>query len=123
MSTTTPTTSFDLARFTRAAQERDATTQLSMYGPAATVTIVDKVAQPSSPRVLGSRAEIQTWLEDTYGRDMSHTLQSKVGTGDGAAFVLSCRYPDGTAVLCATVIALEDGLIREQTIVQAWDER
>jgi len=44
-------TTFDLDRFTRAAEERDAATQLSMYGPDAVVTLVDKIAQPGSPRV------------------------------------------------------------------------
>src|ERR1700750_1478602 len=39
-------TTFDLDRFTRAAEERDAATQLSMYGPNAVVTIADKVSQP-----------------------------------------------------------------------------
>ena len=51
MSTATPTR-FDLDRFVRAAQERDAATQLAMYGPEATVTIVDKISQPGSPRLL-----------------------------------------------------------------------
>ena len=46
------TTAFDLDRFARAAQERDASTQLSMYAPDASVTIADKVSQPGSPRVL-----------------------------------------------------------------------
>ena len=46
------TTAFDLDRFTRAAEERDAMTQLSMYGPQATVTIVDTITQPGAPRVL-----------------------------------------------------------------------
>ena len=52
-------TTFDLDRFTRAAEERDASTQLSMYGPEATVTIVDKITQPGAPRVLRSREEIK----------------------------------------------------------------
>ena len=41
------TTTFDLDRFARAAEERDAATQLSMYGPQATVTIADKISQPA----------------------------------------------------------------------------
>ena len=52
-------TTFDLERFTRAAEERDASTQLAMYGPDATVTIADKVTQPGSPRVLRTREEIK----------------------------------------------------------------
>ena len=69
------TTTFDLERFARAAEERDASTQLSMYGPDAVVTIADKISQPGSPRVLRTRDEIKGWLEDMYGRDMTHTVK------------------------------------------------
>ena len=114
--------SFDLERFTRAAEERDAATQLSMYGPNATVTIADKVSQPGAPRVLATRDEIQAWLEDTYGRDMTHTVGHRVTDQTGAAYTQACRYPDGTNVLCATLIELDNDLISGQTVVQVWDE-
>jgi len=122
MSTTSTTTTFDLDRFARAAEERDASTQLSMYGPGATVTIADRISQPGSPRVLRTHEEIRAWLEDTYGRDMTHAVQHRVADATGAAYTQACRYPDGTNVLCATVIALDGGLISQQTVVQAWDE-
>jgi hypothetical protein len=116
-------TTFDLDRFARAAEERDSSTQLSMYGPDATVTIVDKVSQPSSPRVLDTREQIKGWLEDTYGRDMTHSVGRRIADENGAAYVQSCRYPDGVNVLCATLIELDNGAISGQTIVQVWDER
>ncbi|MFL5824752.1 MAG: nuclear transport factor 2 family protein [Solirubrobacteraceae bacterium] len=115
-------TSFDLDAFTRAAEERDAATQLSMYGQDATVTIVDKLSMPGSPRVLSTRAEIKDWLEDTFARDMTHSVRQTVKDDTGAAFTQACRYPDGTNVLCATVIGLDGGLISDQTVVQVWDE-
>lgn len=115
-------TTFDLARFTRAAEERDAATQLSMYGPDASVTIVDRINQPGSPRVLRAYHEIQDWLEDVCGRDMTHEVTHRVLGEDAAAFTLACRYPDGTQVLCATVIELDGGQISDQTTVQVWDE-
>ena len=116
-------TTFDLDRFARAAEERDAATQLSMYGPHATVTISDKIAQPGAPRVLVTREEIKAWLEDTYGRDMTHAVGQRVKDETGAAYTVACRYPDGTNVLCATVIELDHGLIAGQTVVQVWDEQ
>lgn len=115
-------TTFDLDRFARAAEERDAATQLSMYGPDAIVTISDKISQPGSPRVLRTRDEIQAWLEDMYGREMTHSVKHRVKDDTGAAYTESCRYPDGTNVLCATVIELDRGVIRGQTVVQVWDE-
>jgi hypothetical protein len=118
----TATTSFDVERFTRAAEQRDASTQLSMYGPDATVTIADKLSPPGSPRVLRTRDEIKAWLEDMYARDMTHSVQHTVKDDTGAAYTQACRYPDGTNVLCATVIGIDGGLISDQTVVQAWDE-
>jgi ketosteroid isomerase-like protein len=116
-------TAFDLDRFTRAAEERDASTQLSMYAPDAVVTIADRVSQPGSPRVLRSRDQIKSWLEDVFGRDMTHSVTQKVGNESGAAYTLACRYPDGTNVLCATVIDLENDAIKRQTVVQVWDQK
>ena len=117
------TTTFDLDRFTRAAEERDASTQLSMYGPQATVTITDKVSQPGAPRVLHTRDEIGSWLQEMCGRDMTHSVKHRVKDDTGAAYTLACLYPDGTNVLCATVIELDGGLISGQTVVQVWDEQ
>jgi hypothetical protein len=121
MSTTT-SARFDLDRFTRAAEARDASTQLSMYRPDAKVTIANKISQPSAPRVLRAREEIKDWLEDMCGREMTHKVQHPVKDENGVAYTQACRYPDGTNVLCATVIALDGGLISEQTVLEVWDE-
>jgi len=115
-------TTFDLDRFTRAAEERDASTQLSMYGPDAVVTIANKVSQPASPRTLRGREEIKAWLADTYARDMTHKVKQTVSDDAGAAYIQACRYPDGTNVLCGTVIELDGGLISRQTVLEVWDE-
>jgi hypothetical protein len=115
-------TTFDLDRFTRAAEERDASAQLSMYGSKAVVTIANKISQPASPRLLRGRGEIKAWLEDMYARDMTHKVQHTVSDEDGAAYTQTCRYPDGTNVLCATVIGLDAGLISAQTVLEVWDE-
>jgi hypothetical protein len=115
-------TTFDLDRFTRAAEERDAATQLSMYGADAVVTINNKISQPGAPRVLHGREEIKSWLEDVYGRDMTHEVRHRVLDDTGAAYTQACRYPDGTNVLCATLIELDGGLISGQTVLETWDE-
>jgi limonene-1,2-epoxide hydrolase len=120
--TTSSVTKFDLERFAQATEERDASTQLSMYAADATVTIADRISQPGSPRVLHGREQIKGWIEDVTGRDMTHAVQHSVSDDRGAAFTVACRYADGTNVLCATVVELRDGAIASQTIVQAWDE-
>jgi hypothetical protein len=120
MSTTT--TTFDLAKFTRAIEERDAATQVAMYAEHASVTLADRVTQPGLPRVLHNRDEIATWVEDVCARDVAHKVGHTVADDTGVAFTEACRYPDGKNVLCATVLEVEDGLIVRQIGVQAWDE-
>ncbi len=115
-------TTFDLERFTRALEAHDASTQLSMYGPNAVVTIVDKITQPGSPRVLRTREEIKGWLQEVAAVDATHKVQHRVLDDTGAAFTLACRYPDGTNVVCASVIELDSGAICGQTALQVWDE-
>jgi len=119
---TIATTNFDLALFTRATEERDASTQVSMYSQDATVTVADRINQPSSPRVIRGREQIKGWIEEVTGRDMTHAVQHTVEDEAGAAYTVACRYPDGTNVLCATVLELQGGSIARQTVLQVWDE-
>jgi SnoaL-like domain len=116
------TTTFDLARFRQALEERDSATQAEMYAPDAKVTIADRVTTPGSPRVLRGRDEIRGWIEDVSSREMTHQVGHCVEDEHGAALTEACRYRDGTNVLCATVFELADGLITDQRIVQVWDE-
>jgi hypothetical protein len=116
------TQSFDLNTFKQAIEERDASAQLAMYAEDAEVTLVDRLAQPSAPRVLHGRGEIQAWIEDVCGRDMTHRVQHSVQDDDGAAFTEACCYPDGTRVVCATVLEVDRGQVVRQVGVQAWDE-
>jgi hypothetical protein len=116
------TTTFDLSRLTDAIEARDASTQVELYAPDASVTIIDRISQPGAPRVLRGREQIAAWIEDTCSREMTHDVRHAVRGEDGAAFVLACRYRDGTNVVCATVIELAGGRIAGQTVVQAWDE-
>ncbi len=115
-------TTFDVTTFTRAIEERDASAQLALYSDDALVTLVDRNAQPGAPRVLSGKGEIAAWVQDVCARDMTHSVGHTVSDATGAAFTEACRYPDGTNVLCATVLELQDGLIMRQIGVQAWDE-
>ena len=119
----TPTaTEFDLAALKRAIEDRDAAGQLALYAPDAEVRLVDRVMTPRAPRVLRGRDEIAGWIEDVCSRDMTHRVEQEV-LGDGrAAFAEACRYPDGTNVLCMTVLEVEGGRIVRQLAIQAWDE-
>ncbi len=41
----------------------------------------------------------------------------------GLDFEELCEYPDGTRVLCAAMLEVEDGRISRQTSVEAWNEQ
>src|SRR5579884_2967995 len=111
---------FDFARFRDAVEGRDSETQLAMYAPDATMMVVDRVTPPGAPRLLRGKGEIRGWIEDISARDMTHAIRHSVEDEHGAAFTEACRYADGTGVMCATVLKLADGLIVDQTVLQAW---
>ena len=115
-------TAFDLLALKRAIEQSDAAAQVALYAPDAEVTIVDRITTPGRPRVLRGRDEVAGWIEDVCSRDMTHKVEHEV-LGDGrAAFAEACRYPDGTNVLCMTVLDVEGGRIVRQLAIQAWDE-
>jgi hypothetical protein len=119
----TPTaTGFDLAALKRAIEGRDVAGQVALYAPDAEVRLVDRISTPGSPRVLRGRGEIAAWIEDVCSREMSHHVEQEVAGEGRAAFAEACRYPDGTNVLCMTVLEVEGGRIVRQLAIQAWDE-
>ena len=60
-------------------------------------------------------------LNDVYSRDMTHKLEQCVTQGDQVAFTESCEYPDGVKVLASSMVALRNGKIVDQTLLQEWD--
>ncbi len=114
-------TSFDAATLRRGIEERDAAALLGLYADDAELVIVDRQAQPSSPRVLRGTGAIRAYLDDICGRDMTHSVDRLVLDREGAAYLETCAYPDGAKVRCAAVLDLRDGRIVRQSGVQAWD--
>ena len=120
--TTMTSQSFDAEALRRGIEERDAATLLALYADGAELHVVDRNDQPSRPKIISGRAAIGEYFADVCGRDMTHTIERLVVSGDNAAFVQACRYPGGARVLCVAVLDLKDGLIIRQSGVQAWDE-
>src|SRR5215210_3765342 len=95
---------------------------LSLYADDAEVRIVNRYTTPSSPRELHGKEEIAEFLRDVCGRAMTHRIENEV-VGEGrVAFNEACEYPDGTKVLCAATLEVQDGKIYRQVNVEAWDE-
>jgi ketosteroid isomerase-like protein len=119
---TTTETTFDVDALRRGIEGRDVAALLSLYGDDAELRIVDRASPPGNPRVLRGKQDVAAYLNDVCGRDMTHHLERVVVQGDTAAYLESCRYADGTRVLCSVVLDLAGGRIQRQVGVQAWDE-
>ena len=117
--TTKPVTGADIKR---AIETRDGRTLAGFYADHAVTRIVDRNNPPSRPREIKGRAAIAAFWDDICSRAMSHRVDVSIAEGDRLAFTQACAYPDGAKVFCIAVVELQDGLIAEQTIVQAWDE-
>jgi hypothetical protein len=110
------------AAIKQAIEGRDGRMLASLYGSDALVRVVDRNNPPSKPREIRGSAGIDTFWDDICSRAMTHKVETTVSEGDRLAFTQACTYPDGVKVLCFSVLHLRDGLIAEQTLVQAWDE-
>jgi ketosteroid isomerase-like protein len=117
----TTTTLVDVTALSRAIEARDADAILSWYSPDATLTILDRDHPPAAPLIHRGSDEIGRYYRDVCGRNMEHQVRDVVATADGLAYTQHCRYPDGAAVVCATVTTLRAGRIQTQTAIQVWD--
>ena len=106
---TSTTPSFDTDTLRRAVEGNTPDTLLSLYTDDAEIRVVNRNAQPSSPKVLRGRDEIADMLTDVYSRDMTHKLEGCVVQGDNAAYSESCEYADGVHVMSESMITLRDG--------------
>ena len=105
----------------KAVETRDAASLKSLYADDAEMMIIDSDNPPSRPRTIRGAKDIGAFLDDVYGRDMTHTIESGVVDGRTLAFVQGCRYGDGTRVIASSIAELGPGGIVRQTTVQAWD--
>ena len=121
MSTTTASTTFDLAALRTAIETRDAAGYLALYAPDAEITTVDENARPSKPSILRGHGEIGPFLDDVCSRDMTHRVTRAFTSGNQLAYEVECGYPDGTQVLCTAVAELSAGRIVSERGVQVWD--
>jgi hypothetical protein len=119
--TTTATAPPEIGALSAAIEARNAEGILAWYADDATLTVLDRDHPPTAPAVYTGAAEIGEYFRDVCGRNIDHQVRDLVSTDAGLAYAQHCRYPDGNRVVCATVATLQDGKIKTQTAVQAWD--
>ncbi len=112
----------DFETLRRAIEERDAETLAGLYADDAQLRIVNRNAPPSYSSLLRGRDVIADYFHDVCGRAMTHRIEREVLGEERVAFNEECEYSDGTRVLCAAMLELEDGRITRQTNVEVWDE-
>jgi len=112
----------DFEAMRRAIEESDYDALVALYADDAELRTVNKNSTPSSPQLLRGKEEISEMLRDVCGRAMTHHVEDEVIGDRRIAYNEACEYPDGTRVLGAITLELQEGKIVRQTIVEAWDE-
>lgn len=110
------------AAIKQAIETRDGRALAGFYADNAVTRVIDRNNPPSRPREIRGKSAITSFWDDICGRAMTHRVDVSIAEGDKLAFTQACSYPDGARVFCMSVVGLKDGLIADQTIVQAWDE-
>jgi ketosteroid isomerase-like protein len=110
------------AAIKRAIEGREGRMLGSFYADDAVVRVIDHNNPPSRPREIKGRAAIDAFWDDICSRDMTHKVDVTIADEDQLAFSQACTYPDGAKVYLMSLLALKEGRIVHQTIVQAWDE-
>ncbi|HUG61562.1 MAG TPA: nuclear transport factor 2 family protein [Methylomirabilota bacterium] len=110
------------AMIKQAIEGRDGDMLSSFYRTDAVVRVIDHNNPPSRPREIRGRKSVAEFWDDICSRTITHRVDTSIAEGDRLAFTQACTYPDGARVFCMAAIELKDGLIAEQTVVQAWDE-
>ena len=116
-------TTLDLDGLRQALEGRDAAAVTAYYDDHAELVSVGRDAPPGAPQVLRGRTAIGEHFKDILSRDATHVVERAVGAPGTAAIVESCRYADGTSVLCmATFDVNTDGQIVRHLELSAWDD-
>jgi hypothetical protein len=116
------TSGLDFETLRHAFEQLDADLVASFYADEAEVRLINRDTPPSSPYVLCGKEDIVEFLRNAFGRDMKLHVEWEVIGEDRIAFNEAMEYPDGTHVLCSTMLDVRDGKIVREESVQAWDE-
>ncbi|MEX0797331.1 MAG: hypothetical protein WD274_11615 [Acidimicrobiia bacterium] len=79
--------------------------------------MVNKNTSPSRPFQTTGWSELETYIREVCDRDLTHVVGD-----DRVSYTETCTYPTGEKVFTANFLDLEDGLIKQHTVVETWDE-
>jgi hypothetical protein len=72
---------------------------------------------PSNPRNPDGKANIESFLRDSFGREMTHKVRDEAIGEDRFACVQECEYPNGNRVPAQILCQQRDGRVAPE----AWD--
>ncbi len=113
---------FDFENLRCSIEQLDAKALINLYADDAEMRSVNRYSPPSSPEVLRGKEEIAEHLRNVCGQDIKACVEREVVGEDSMAYMLALDYPDGTRLLCATLLDVHDGKIVREVGVQAWNE-
>jgi hypothetical protein len=112
----------DLAAIRRAIEGNDPRMIAGLYADDATIQIVDRDHPPGHPLEIEGIDAITEFHREISLRPITHIVDRGVESPDRIAFAERCLYPNGSVVLCMSMLELNNGRIGRQLCVQAWDE-
>jgi hypothetical protein len=117
--TTTGTSAIDIIN--RAHHRREPDLLLDLIADDAEVVTYDRGG--AEPRTTSGKPAIEAELRDVFARDMTHEVRDIVAGEGRLAYMVHCRYPEGTRVVASVICELDAaGRITRMTQVVTWDE-
>jgi hypothetical protein len=120
MSTTSTSTTFDVAAFRRALEELDGDAVAALVTDDFERTEIDEATPPSAPAVVRGREANAAALADLRARGVRIRTEEPLVDGDRIAMQCRCALPDGRDVVAIAIGEVRGGLLATWTEVQAW---
>lgn len=76
---------------------------------------------PSQPLTRRGRAEIEAFLPRVREANVRLTMEDEMGAGGRYAFRAVVTRPDGSRIISHAMLYVDEGRIRRQVDVEAWD--
>jgi ketosteroid isomerase-like protein len=109
--------SFDLEAFTRAYEEWDVDTLLSLYADELELIQIDRDNPPSAPRVQHGKDGLKGMFEHCAATGVKATVENAVAGEDRAAATVTCEFPGGRKVVANAILEIEGGrIVRERDV-------
>lgn len=112
---------FDFATFKVAFEGQDLEAWAACFHPDAQWVEYRHDRPPSKPHVMNGREAIAAYLPAVKAANLALSIEDEMGAGGRYAFRAVATKPNGEQVIEHVMLYVEDGLIRRQVDVEAWD--